>query len=369
MKNFLNTYYRYYGVLNSISKRIPVSEVVVTFNWYDIYKTRKTGSGDINYEKACVLFNIAALLSQLGAQENLQSNDGIKNSCSWFRLAGGTFEMLKEMLEQHPEAAVSEDLSSDSLRLYINLMLAQVQELIYLRASQGEMKAGVVSKLAAQAADYYQFALELINTSSVKNLVNKKWKSYCEFKQNCLVAISHYQLGLQAKESQEYGNEVARYRVAYKYIDNCVKGKYTNQVTELKDWFQTLSDIIKQALSLSQRDNDTIYHEVVLPEHKLPPLGKKAMANLTRIPDENLFLTLDKDPFCQLIPWKIRESDSIYSERKSEILRSIIKEVEDINNEAKNLLNQMQLPGSIEAHETPQGIPVSLKKKNGSSNF
>ncbi len=95
-----------------------------------------------------MLFNIGSLYSELATLENFESNDGIKNAGRFFRvgnspavndifqLACGSFEKLKTFLEDCPEAAVSADLSSDSLKMFSLLMLAQAQELFYLMVLQ-----------------------------------------------------------------------------------------------------------------------------------------------------------------------------------------------------------------------------------------
>jgi programmed cell death 6-interacting protein len=48
-----------------------------------------TGAFNVAYEKACLLFNIAAIYSELATMENTETNDGIKNACKYFRVRWG----------------------------------------------------------------------------------------------------------------------------------------------------------------------------------------------------------------------------------------------------------------------------------------
>lgn len=90
------------------------------------------------------MHNIASLYTELATLENFETNEGIKNACKYFRvcvlcsfpnkiqLASGIFDRLKKSLEDCPEAAVSQDMSADSLKMFSLLALAQAQELFFL---------------------------------------------------------------------------------------------------------------------------------------------------------------------------------------------------------------------------------------------
>uniref|UniRef100_A0A6B2KXP0 BRO1 domain-containing protein n=1 Tax=Arcella intermedia TaxID=1963864 RepID=A0A6B2KXP0_9EUKA len=358
----LDLHCRYYALLSSVERRIPISEteVKINFNWYDLYKQKKFGRYSINYEKACVLFNIASLYTQIAVLENLENTDGIKNACKYFRLSAGTFEQLKELLEAHPEDAVTSDLTADSLNLLSTMMLAQAQELFYMMALKSNMKAGVISKLAAQASDYYSNALDGM-TTNLKSVVPKRWITYSELKRDLMKAVAQFQLGKEKKEQKAFGDELARYRIASRLIDNVLK--YKTLLPEISVWVDDIATRIKNAERSAQKDNDMIYHETVHPEHKLPPLEKKVMVKSERIETVKLNLDPKSDPFNSFIPMRVRTAESVYSERKAALLRDISKQVEDQNSIAKSALYEMNLPGALEALETPHGIPLSLLKK------
>lgn len=41
----------------------------------------------MNYEKACVLYSIGAVYSQLGNAENRSTTEGIKRACNYFQVS------------------------------------------------------------------------------------------------------------------------------------------------------------------------------------------------------------------------------------------------------------------------------------------
>lgn len=359
----LAVYYRYFSILNSIAKRVPINEqeVRVQYNWYDIYKQKKIGRYSVYYEKACVLFNIAAVHSQLATLENMESADGIKNACKLFRVAAGTFEQVKKLLESHPQDAAGEDLSGDSLTLFSTIMIAQAQELFFLMATKSNMKSAAMAKLAAQAADFYDSAFELMQGANLKSILPKRWPVYVEMKRDSMKGCAHFQLGRHCASERTYGEEVARYRVSYKYFTHA--SKYKSQIPEITQWFDQNFNALQSALSAAEKDNNTIYHETVLPEHKLKALEKKVMVQPEYIPEDKLKLAPSTDPFAKLIPLRVRKADSVFSERKAELLRNLSAELDKNNSNTKKALNSMGLPGAIEALETPHGIPLSLLQK------
>jgi hypothetical protein len=41
---------------------------------------------NMNYEKACVLYSIGAVYSQLGNAENRSTTEGVKRACNYFQV-------------------------------------------------------------------------------------------------------------------------------------------------------------------------------------------------------------------------------------------------------------------------------------------
>jgi hypothetical protein len=68
---------------------------------------------------------------------------------------------------------------------------------------------------------------------------------------------------------------------------------------------------VETELSLAERDNSQIYHEIVPNEHQLKPPEKQSMVKILPVEKEKFVLSVD--PFANLIPTSFRNADSIYS--------------------------------------------------------
>lgn len=61
----------------------------------------------------------------------------------------------------------------------------------------------------------------------------------------------------------------------------------------------------------AEKENDTIYHDTVPVESKIPSIEKKQVAKAVPVGD-SVKLAPEKDPFNKLIPFAITEKLSIY---------------------------------------------------------
>jgi programmed cell death 6-interacting protein len=83
--------FRYYKCLTSIETRFPISSekgnVRISFPWTDAFRpSKKTSQSNIHFEKAAVLFNVAAVISQQALQVDRATADGIKEACKLFQV-------------------------------------------------------------------------------------------------------------------------------------------------------------------------------------------------------------------------------------------------------------------------------------------
>jgi programmed cell death 6-interacting protein len=148
------------------------------------------------YEKVCVLYNIAAMQSQVGAQARIaDSDEELKSAAKMFQVwkqftihflklmgyfilqnSSGIFAYLKTIAAgtmggQEP----TPDLSADTATALAALMLAQAQEIFVTKAIVDKMKDGIVAKLCVQCEDMYADALKQLQRDTVKHLWEKDW--------------------------------------------------------------------------------------------------------------------------------------------------------------------------------------------------
>ncbi len=82
--------YRYYRVLTSIENRFPISKekghAQIFFSWYDAFRPKnKATQPNVHFEKAAVLFNLAAVLNQSGLNCDRTAPDGLQAACKLFQ--------------------------------------------------------------------------------------------------------------------------------------------------------------------------------------------------------------------------------------------------------------------------------------------
>nr|CAA06330.1 Alix-SF [Mus musculus] len=96
----LETLLRYYDQICSIEPKFPFSEnqICLTFTWKDAFDKGSLFGGSVKlalaslgYEKSCVLFNCAALASQIAAEQNLDNDEGLKTAAKQYQFASGTY--------------------------------------------------------------------------------------------------------------------------------------------------------------------------------------------------------------------------------------------------------------------------------------
>lgn len=71
--------------------------------------------------------------------------------------------------------APSSDLSRDTVKSLINVMLAQAQEIFLEKQTADKKKMGLLAKLAAQAGYLYSQAVEGIQENVNKGIFEKTW--------------------------------------------------------------------------------------------------------------------------------------------------------------------------------------------------
>eukprot|EP01119_Soliformovum_irregulare_P009995 TRINITY_DN2416_c0_g1_i1.p1 TRINITY_DN2416_c0_g1~~TRINITY_DN2416_c0_g1_i1.p1 ORF type:complete len:831 (-),score=256.75 TRINITY_DN2416_c0_g1_i1:39-2456(-) len=359
--------YRYYGTLQSVELRFPIGEnhVRISFPWYDSFKNRKTALFSIHFEKTSILYNIGVTLAQMGTLQNRTTSDGLKAACQNFQQAAGVFELLKEELEKHPQPNVP-DLSTECINMYINLMLGQAQECFAEKALKDNMNPSIVAKLAAQASSFYETAGNVLSSPVLSAVIPKHWPAQVGLRAAVQKASSEMSYATAMGKNDEYGQQVGRLHNAVFILEEAKKkhkSYFTSVPADLQQLFATQQANAARLLQAAEKENDTIYHETVPQIGALASIEGKAMVKPTPVSLESLMLPSDRDPFRNLVPFAVTEKLSIYQERKDQLLRDDFRQIEELNQLAIGSLSSMNLPGAIEALESPSGVPAPLLEK------
>uniref|UniRef100_A0A8D0HWL2 BRO1 domain-containing protein n=1 Tax=Sphenodon punctatus TaxID=8508 RepID=A0A8D0HWL2_SPHPU len=165
-------------------------EAAVPITWTEIFSGKAVTHEDIKYEQACILYNLGALHSMLGATDKRVSEEGMKVSCTHFQCAAGAFTYLRD----HFPHSYSVDMSHQILNLNINLMLGQAQECLLEKSMLDNRKSFLVARISAQVVDYYKEAcraLENSETASLLGKIQKDWKKLVQMKIYYFAAVAH----------------------------------------------------------------------------------------------------------------------------------------------------------------------------------
>lgn len=162
--------YRYFGQLELLELRFP--EIRVPFPWNDAFTPSKSISQlSLAYEKASVIFNIAATLSALAANQNRSSPEGLKRSFNFYRAAAGMFTYINDNFLHAP----STDLGRDLVKILITLMTAQATEVFLERMNEEKRSPGLKSKICAQVAAVYAGIVEEVRDHVGKAIFDRSW--------------------------------------------------------------------------------------------------------------------------------------------------------------------------------------------------
>jgi programmed cell death 6-interacting protein len=148
---------QYAAQLVWMSGKFPV-DIGVEFPWYPAlgYNTgRPTSRNNLRFELANIVFNLAAMYSQLAMSSNRSTPDGLKVAANNFCLAAGVLSHLRNTVLPELRTELPEDMDVMTLDSLEKLMLAQGQECFWQKAVKDGMKDGTIAKLAARVSDLY----------------------------------------------------------------------------------------------------------------------------------------------------------------------------------------------------------------------
>ncbi|XP_041759397.1 programmed cell death 6-interacting protein isoform X3 [Coregonus clupeaformis] len=351
---------RYYDQLCAVEPKFPFSEnqLCLTFTWKDAFDKGSLFGGSVKlalaslgYEKTCVLFNGAALASQIASEQNLDSDEGLKAAAKYYQLASGAFGHIKDTVLSALNREPTMDISPETVGTLSLIMLAQAQEVFFLKATSDKMKDAIIAKLANQAADFYSDA---IKQCQYKENLPKEVFPVLAAKHCIMQANAELHQSILAKQKKHFGEEIARLQHATELVKT-VASRYDEYVS-VKD----LSDKISRALTAAKKDNDFIYHDRVPEVKDLEHIGKAALVKATAItPPLSAKFT---DLFEKMVPMAVQQSMSVYSQRKAETVNRLVGTMREATNLCNGVLASLNLPAALE-DLSGDSIPQSIVEK------
>ncbi|KAA1076964.1 pH-response regulator protein palA/rim20 [Puccinia graminis f. sp. tritici] len=337
----LNSLIRYHAHLAYILPKFP-DDVGVEFSYSAIFSTSTTAGSilpgelpsclpiklsNLKYERACVLFNIAAITMSLGTSVPRTNTDQLKRAIGFFQKSNGTISRIAQ----------------ETSRLYdltLNLM-KDVQKL---------------------DIHWIGFAFP------------DDWISFAHLKSAHFLAVAQFRKGLDDSAAREYGIEVGRLEYACSTLKTAISAAKSCSTETTKTVLQEAKNVfvkLQKSLELARRDNDLIYLKQVPSDAELPVIKPVSLVKPSLpqpVSDPSEFLTEDqfgRRLFEQVVPYQVYRIIGVYEDRKKDHLKSAIQDQADsLDAEMVDALRSMNLPGSLEALERPINLPPSLLRSS-----
>ncbi|CAG8808105.1 36878_t:CDS:10, partial [Gigaspora margarita] len=343
-------------------------EVGIEFPWYSAFpnnEKKPISHKNFYYERACVLFNIGAMYSKLGISESRLTPEGVKKACQYFQNAAGCFKHLDSSVVPEMRILPALDMSSTTLNVLVNIMLAQAQECFWQKAVYEKLKDGNVAKLASQVSAYYEAAFELAtNNPEVSKLLGQNWLTHLQVKSWHFAAASEFRKSCECISQNKYGEEIARLRVAEGYVNRAFEQRKHLREAVIKD-LESLHTVVASNLSRAVKDNDIIYLNTIPSASSLTPIGRASLANPVLPPEVNDPISLMNERsilglplFVKLVPFAVHQAHSVYSDRKERLVKEeILLKLQELTTICTSTLQSLNLPSSsLDAEDIPQSI-------------
>lgn len=334
--------------------------------WYGTLGYTESGaikSASTKFEQINIVHNIAALYTHLGTNQPQNDNNGTKLAYKYFQYAAGCFRYIVDELLPKLDHAPPLDLDTNTHEALYYMCLAQAQEAFWQKAVMEELRNTLISRLAMKVSDYYNDALNYANKSPS---IRSEWIHHLTCKKYHFQAASQYRASVDCLDNGHYGTEVARLRES---LESCslafMDSKYVSQ--DVLDDLKGLQNRVKSDLTRAESDNDLIYLQLVPAATTLSPIlaismSKPDLPEEVRNPVGYIENTKKEDLlFSYILPYAIYQAGSAFKEKiVSYVETNFVMESKNLSLQMQKVLEELGLPGSLEAVEKPEGLPGSL---------
>ncbi|KAJ7078395.1 BRO1-domain-containing protein [Mycena crocata] len=361
--------YKYFGQLELLELRF--SEIRVTFPWHDAFTNKLTTQTSIAYEKASILFQIASTHSAIASSQNRSSPEGLKRAFYYFRTCAGMLTYINENFLHAP----SKDLSKEVVKFLVGVILAQATEVFWEKCVEEKKAAGLVSKMASQAASMYTTLCEEVKEFAGQSILDRYWVTLIQIKAKYLASQAQYHRSIADTDAGTYGDALARLTLAETLAKEALRlcSSFTPTFTPATSTTPSSStlpaDAASSMLALAKshlvlvsdrrtaatRENDLIYNAILPSAETLPSIETKTTLTVaTPIPIQEVYgapdvqKTIGADFFGRLVPLSVHESASVYSEEKAKLVRGEVERADTAEVEAKSFLEGLHVVQGLE---------------------
>lgn len=331
-------------------------EIRVNFPWRDAFTNKQITQTSIAYEKASVIFLIAATHSSIAASQNRSDPEGLKRAYHYFRTCAGMLTYINENFLHAP----STDLSREVIKFLIGVILAQGNEVFLEKCISEKKPQLLISKLASHVAYSYTSLSEEVKEFMGRGILDRNWVTVIQAKAKYFTSVTQYQRGLVDDAAGKHGEALARFTLAETNAKEANRAAlsfaslFVNQLSPNlpPDAGPTLQELTKAHLAIctaqkndAQKANDLIYNAVLPGPEALPAVDKTSATTPITIQEvysnPDVQKVIGQDIFIKLVPLSVHESASVYSEEKAKLARSEVEKVEVAEGEVKSVLDSL----------------------------
>ncbi|KAL2076833.1 hypothetical protein ACEWY4_027562 [Coilia grayii] len=185
----------YFSQLALLESRFfaPNRQIGIFFTWYDTFTGVPVCQQNISLERASVLFNMAALYSQIATRCQRHTATGLQDAINALQASAGVLHHLKETFTHTP----SYDMSPAMLSMLMRMMLAQAQECVFERTALAGIRNLFLSLLkmaqeAAKVSEMYEGVHQSMIQTPIKDNVPLFWSTMAQVKTSHYRSLAHY---------------------------------------------------------------------------------------------------------------------------------------------------------------------------------
>jgi len=245
------------------------SSVDVKFIWYDSHTRKKKVSTNPNTEKLAMLYNLAIIYSQIGANLLRSLGDHYKEAASNFLKAAWILEKIKAEASGLEIPDFGLDLSEQNLHMHSYIMKAQAQDSAYHKVkTTNPDKHGLLAKVAMQASVYYGNAYSYATAPPLcKILDQKNFIAVLQFNEISFIAKAYYWDALEKQKTctettKGMGKAVASIRKANQLLEGMKRSEKSLPPSVLNLYKELCKELEEEKARLENK-NLKVYCESV----------------------------------------------------------------------------------------------------------
>ena len=356
----------YYRQLDSLFKRLPKEhKPTIKFSWYDAFDTHShVEQVSIPFEKANVLFNLAAVMSQASRISEPARN---------FQHAAAVLSFIESNFLNPPLM----DIQQPALRFFTAMMMAQAQEAIIFEAFRKDKSLVTICKLTASVAQLAQDAYRLLCLPELSDLrsclISGNFEndhdplSLVQVKASCWYVLAEYLHAELAMTKGQIGEALGRLSISLDTLKMSLETSSYDTDSQIITYFSSLLTHLKNRRAQLEKENSLIYSQRILQSTDLPPLEGISMVTMKPL-SEILQLCCGNRPelFKKLVPLEVHEEMSRYSEEKAKLLRLMANKASTADTEFQTTLTALGFPAALDDLENNSskstGLPEELKR-------